>query len=198
MLLAVLDKARSRVRPARRVSQRRGGMRLQSPGAIRVSLRLRVERTTALPADALFIAKWGSAAKCARCRRSGASPKAKHGHEARLSSERGVRKRFKGDVELRRPHDSDLLRRVFTTTDTRDVGVASVAGGSGTRAGGTELKQFRWAAGKPGCCTAANLHVAFRRGVSGVLAARIRRRSAAVIFQRHRPALLSLRAPHAH
>ncbi len=30
-----------------------------------------------------------------------------------------------------------------------DVGVVIVAGGSGTRAGGTELKQFRWVAGKP-------------------------------------------------
>jgi 2-C-methyl-D-erythritol 4-phosphate cytidylyltransferase len=31
----------------------------------------------------------------------------------------------------------------------RDVGVIIVAAGSGTRAGGTELKQFRWVAGKP-------------------------------------------------
>jgi 2-C-methyl-D-erythritol 4-phosphate cytidylyltransferase len=31
----------------------------------------------------------------------------------------------------------------------RDVGVVIVAGGSGTRAGSTELKQFRWVAGKP-------------------------------------------------
>jgi 2-C-methyl-D-erythritol 4-phosphate cytidylyltransferase len=31
----------------------------------------------------------------------------------------------------------------------RDVGVVIVAGGSGTRAGGGELKQFRWVAGKP-------------------------------------------------
>ncbi len=35
------------------------------------------------------------------------------------------------------------------TRDTRDVGVVIVAGGSGSRAGGTELKQFRWVAGKP-------------------------------------------------
>ena len=33
--------------------------------------------------------------------------------------------------------------------DVRDVGVIIVAGGSGTRAGGGELKQFRWVAGKP-------------------------------------------------
>jgi 2-C-methyl-D-erythritol 4-phosphate cytidylyltransferase len=32
---------------------------------------------------------------------------------------------------------------------TRDVGVVIVAGGSGTRAGDGELKQFRWVAGKP-------------------------------------------------
>jgi 2-C-methyl-D-erythritol 4-phosphate cytidylyltransferase len=31
----------------------------------------------------------------------------------------------------------------------RDVGVVIVAGGSGTRVGGKELKQFRWVAGKP-------------------------------------------------
>jgi 2-C-methyl-D-erythritol 4-phosphate cytidylyltransferase len=34
-------------------------------------------------------------------------------------------------------------------TVVRDVGVVIVAGGSGTRAGGSELKQFRWVAGKP-------------------------------------------------
>ena len=31
----------------------------------------------------------------------------------------------------------------------RDVGVVIVAGGSGSRTGGTELKQFRWVGGKP-------------------------------------------------
>ena len=31
----------------------------------------------------------------------------------------------------------------------RDVGVVIVAGGSGSRTGGSELKQFRWVAGKP-------------------------------------------------
>ena len=31
----------------------------------------------------------------------------------------------------------------------RDVGVVIVAGGTGSRAGGAELKQFRWVAGKP-------------------------------------------------
>ena len=31
----------------------------------------------------------------------------------------------------------------------RDVGVVIVAGGAGTRAGGSELKQLRWVAGKP-------------------------------------------------
>ncbi len=34
-------------------------------------------------------------------------------------------------------------------TVTRDVGVVIVAAGQGTRAGGAELKQFRWVAGKP-------------------------------------------------
>ena len=32
---------------------------------------------------------------------------------------------------------------------SRDVGVVLVAGGSGSRTGGTELKQFRWVGGKP-------------------------------------------------
>lgn len=34
-------------------------------------------------------------------------------------------------------------------SDARDVGVVIVAGGSSTRTGGRELKQFRWMAGKP-------------------------------------------------
>jgi 2-C-methyl-D-erythritol 4-phosphate cytidylyltransferase len=34
-------------------------------------------------------------------------------------------------------------------TPKRDVGVVIVAGGSGSRVGGTERKQFRWVAGKP-------------------------------------------------
>ncbi len=34
-------------------------------------------------------------------------------------------------------------------TEARDVGVVIVAGGSSTRTGGRELKQFRWVAGKP-------------------------------------------------
>ena len=34
-------------------------------------------------------------------------------------------------------------------TTPRDVGVIIVAGGSGSRMGGDELKQFRWVAGKP-------------------------------------------------
>jgi 2-C-methyl-D-erythritol 4-phosphate cytidylyltransferase len=34
-------------------------------------------------------------------------------------------------------------------TGVRDVGVIVVAGGSSTRVGGQELKQFRWVAGKP-------------------------------------------------
>lgn len=34
-------------------------------------------------------------------------------------------------------------------TTPRDVGVVIVAGGSSTRTAGTELKQFRWVAGKP-------------------------------------------------
>jgi 2-C-methyl-D-erythritol 4-phosphate cytidylyltransferase len=35
------------------------------------------------------------------------------------------------------------------TGPVRDVGVVIVAGGSGTRTGSTELKQFRWVAGRP-------------------------------------------------
>src|SRR5688500_7351207 len=35
------------------------------------------------------------------------------------------------------------------TSARRDVGVVIVAAGTGTRVGGSELKQFRWLAGKP-------------------------------------------------
>lgn len=37
----------------------------------------------------------------------------------------------------------------FPASTARDVGVVIVAGGSGSRVGGRELKQFRWVAGKP-------------------------------------------------
>ena len=55
------------------------------------------------------------------------------------------------------PHPSPMRSRSDSADDlarreggpVRDVGVVIVAGGSGTRTGGTELKQFRWVAGKP-------------------------------------------------
>ncbi len=37
----------------------------------------------------------------------------------------------------------------LSSATARDVGVVIVAGGSGSRTGGGELKQFRWVAGKP-------------------------------------------------
>ena len=37
----------------------------------------------------------------------------------------------------------------MSESSPRDIGVVIVAGGGGTRAGGPELKQFRWIAGKP-------------------------------------------------
>jgi 2-C-methyl-D-erythritol 4-phosphate cytidylyltransferase len=43
----------------------------------------------------------------------------------------------------------DAAREASGVAPTRDVGVVIVAGGGGTRAGGDELKQFRWVAGKP-------------------------------------------------
>ena len=43
----------------------------------------------------------------------------------------------------------DAQARPPEGTGLRDVGVVIVAGGSGSRTGGTELKQFRWVAGKP-------------------------------------------------
>ncbi len=47
-------------------------------------------------------------------------------------------------------HESvDAAREASGVAPTRDVGVVIVAGGSGTRVGGDELKQFRWVAGKP-------------------------------------------------
>lgn len=48
-------------------------------------------------------------------------------------------------------HESraDAREAPSTLAAVRDVGVVIVAGGSGTRIGGGELKQFRWVAGKP-------------------------------------------------
>lgn len=43
----------------------------------------------------------------------------------------------------------DAVARTPSDTAARDVGVIIVAGGSGSRTGGAELKQFRWVAGKP-------------------------------------------------
>ncbi|MFN5153150.1 MAG: 2-C-methyl-D-erythritol 4-phosphate cytidylyltransferase [Gemmatimonadota bacterium] len=43
----------------------------------------------------------------------------------------------------------DAVALAPSDTTTRDVGVIIVAGGSGSRTGGAELKQFRWVAGKP-------------------------------------------------
>ena len=45
------------------------------------------------------------------------------------------------EKQTRRPSQDDKV--------TRDVGVVIVAGGQGSRVGGTELKQFRWVGGKP-------------------------------------------------
>lgn len=42
----------------------------------------------------------------------------------------------------------DALRAVAPAVE-QNVGVVIVAGGTGTRVGGSELKQFRWVAGKP-------------------------------------------------
>jgi len=50
------------------------------------------------------------------------------------------------------PPDVSRSRTDGRPTDAgvvRDVGVVIVAGGQGSRTGGTELKQFRWIAGKP-------------------------------------------------
>lgn len=47
-------------------------------------------------------------------------------------------------------HEKQIPRGSAPRDDKpRDVGVVIVAGGSGSRVGGRELKQFRWVAGKP-------------------------------------------------
>ena len=55
------------------------------------------------------------------------------------------------DIPLPSPVRSraDIEREVEGGKVVRDVGVVIVAGGSGSRAGDGELKQFRWVAGKP-------------------------------------------------
>jgi 2-C-methyl-D-erythritol 4-phosphate cytidylyltransferase len=50
----------------------------------------------------------------------------------------------------------------------RDVGVVVVAAGGGTRTGGTELKQFRWVAGKPMLLHSVQAFMA-RRDVAAVV-----------------------------
>jgi 2-C-methyl-D-erythritol 4-phosphate cytidylyltransferase len=45
--------------------------------------------------------------------------------------------------------DKQIPRVAPDDSTRRDVGVVIVAGGSGSRVGGKELKQFRWVAGKP-------------------------------------------------
>jgi 2-C-methyl-D-erythritol 4-phosphate cytidylyltransferase len=45
--------------------------------------------------------------------------------------------------------DEKQIPRSTRHDKVRDVGVVIVAGGSGSRVGGQELKQFRWVAGKP-------------------------------------------------
>ena len=53
------------------------------------------------------------------------------------------------DERERRSLPSTSLGAGAALGATRDVGVIIVAGGSGSRVGGEELKQFRWVAGKP-------------------------------------------------
>jgi 2-C-methyl-D-erythritol 4-phosphate cytidylyltransferase len=55
------------------------------------------------------------------------------------------------DIALPTPTRSrgDSAAPSSASSTVRDVGVVIVAGGSGTRTGGSELKQFRWVAGKP-------------------------------------------------
>ena len=60
----------------------------------------------------------------------------------------GVPVGARAPANLERDARPTELREVTAVT-TADVGVVIVAGGSGTRVGGTELKQFRWVAGKP-------------------------------------------------
>jgi 2-C-methyl-D-erythritol 4-phosphate cytidylyltransferase len=56
----------------------------------------------------------------------------------------------------------------MSETAPRDVGVVIVAGGSGTRTGGTELKQFRWVAGKPALLHSLQTFMARRDVISVV------------------------------
>ncbi|MCU0627037.1 MAG: 2-C-methyl-D-erythritol 4-phosphate cytidylyltransferase [Gemmatimonadaceae bacterium] len=60
----------------------------------------------------------------------------------------GVAVGVRAPANLDRETTPAELRDVATDVP-RDVGVVIVAGGSGTRVGGSELKQFRWVAGKP-------------------------------------------------
>ena len=69
-----------------------------------------------------------------------------HDHHAHDDEHHHDDERAAGHLD-RDPTPADL--RDVTPASAPNVGVVIVAGGSGTRVGGTELKQFRWVAGKP-------------------------------------------------
>jgi 2-C-methyl-D-erythritol 4-phosphate cytidylyltransferase len=71
-----------------------------------------------------------------------------HEHQDNGDTHDGVRVGARAAANLDRDTRPAELRDITTGT-TPDVGVVIVAGGSSTRVGGTELKQFRWVAGKP-------------------------------------------------
>ncbi|HYW51880.1 MAG TPA: 2-C-methyl-D-erythritol 4-phosphate cytidylyltransferase, partial [Gemmatimonadaceae bacterium] len=71
-----------------------------------------------------------------------------HDHEHDAEMHDGVPVDARGAANRDRDTRPAELRDVQPVT-TPNVGVVIVAGGSGTRVGGTELKQFRWVAGKP-------------------------------------------------
>ncbi len=71
-----------------------------------------------------------------------------HSHDDGVETHDGVVVGVRAPANLDRDARPAALRDV-TPVATPNVGVVIVAGGSGTRVGGTEVKQFRWVAGKP-------------------------------------------------
>src|SRR6202008_330442 len=71
-----------------------------------------------------------------------------HGHGPRLRV-RAQRTETKRHRRRWREERARRVQRAVSMTAPRDVGVVIVAAGGSTRTSGSELKQFRWVAGKP-------------------------------------------------
>ena len=139
-----------------------GGLRMQEPAgdlAVAVALASSVYDRP-LPHDAIFLGEVGLAGEIrpvSQVERRLAEADRLGMRTAYLATRSVPRSngsaRERSIARDRRQHDRRIVRAPLPVSGDgggrRDVGVVIVAAGAGTRAGGTELKQFRWVAGKP-------------------------------------------------